>query len=219
MAKFDVTIEALSPIHLGSGNADVNLDAEIVHDEFGLPYFPAKRFKGLLYESAVEIDEMLTLAEIDHDELLVEEIFHRRSSSAVQLIVPNFYLAPHDEYQKIRAECLYMFGEYGELFSPSDVLSAFTSTRYQTQLTDGVVAHGSLRNMRVLDAGIKFFGRLELKNGDERHVQLIALSIRNLKSAGLKRSRGFGRLECTMKCGDETDQSLLEKFFRSGALA
>ena len=207
MAEFDVTIETASPIHLGSGNADVNLDAEIVHDEFGLPYFPARRFKGLLYESAVEVDEMLTLARIDHDAALVEEVFHHHSSSDVQLIVPNFYVAR--DYQLLRAEWSYLQGRYKEMFRPSDLLSVYTSIRYQTRLTDGVAADGSLHNMRVLDAGVKFFGRLELKNGGNRHLQLIALSIRNLKSAGLKRSRGFGRINCSMEGGD----ALIEKFF------
>ena len=70
----------MSPIHLGSGAADVNLDADIIHDEFGLPYFPAKRFKGLLYESAVELEEMFELAGMPLDETLVEDIFHHRST-------------------------------------------------------------------------------------------------------------------------------------------
>lgn len=207
MAGFDVTIEVKSPIHLGSGNADVNLDAEIVHDAFGLPYFPARRFKGLLYESAVEIDEMLTLAKIDHDSTLIDEIFHHNSSSDVQLIVPNFHVAR--DYQKLRAEWSYLQGRYKEMFRAGDVLKVYTSMRYQTQLTDGVAADGSLHNMRVLDAGVKFFGRLELKNAGDEQLQLIALSIRNLKSAGLKRTRGFGRIECSMEGGD----ALTEKFF------
>ena len=65
MAEIDVTIEVLSPIHLGSGQADVNIDSEIVHDAFGFPYFPAKRFKGLLYESALEIREMFELSKLN----------------------------------------------------------------------------------------------------------------------------------------------------------
>ena len=213
MADFDVTIEVASPLHLGSGNADINLDAEIVHDEFGLPYFPARRFKGLLYESAVEVDEMLTLSGIEHNPMLIDNIFHRYSTSEVQLIVPNFYV--ERDYERLRAEWSYLQSEYKDVFRPSDVLETFTSMRYQTQLTDGVAATGSLHNMRVLNAGVKFYGRLQLKNGGEEELQLMALSIRNLKAAGLKRSRGFGRLNCSMAGGDE----LIETFFKArGAL-
>ena len=100
MAEFDVTIEILSPIHLSSGRADVTIDAEIVHDALGFPYFPAKRFKGLLYESAVEVFEMFELSGLDTKNLSpLEEIFHRQSTSAIQLIVPNFYIRPAKEYQ------------------------------------------------------------------------------------------------------------------------
>ena len=96
-----VTIEVLSPIHLGSGQADVNVDAEIIHDALGFPYFPAKRFKGLLYESAVEIFEMFELAGMSTRKLAApEKIFHRASDGAVQLIVPNFYIKPREEYRK-----------------------------------------------------------------------------------------------------------------------
>ena len=99
MAELDVTIEVLSPIHLNSGQADVNVDAEIVHDAQGFPYFPAKRFKGLLYESALEVVEMFELSGLDTENLAsLEEIFHRHSESDIQLIVPNFYILPAVEY-------------------------------------------------------------------------------------------------------------------------
>ena len=80
MAKIDVTIKILSPIHLSSGQADVNIDSEIVRDAFGFPYFPAKRFKGLLYESAVEVLEMFELSRLDTKNLpKLDDIFHRQS--------------------------------------------------------------------------------------------------------------------------------------------
>ena len=51
----DLTISVVSALHLGSGQADVNLDAEVVHDHCGVPYFPAKRLKGLLYERSGQV--------------------------------------------------------------------------------------------------------------------------------------------------------------------
>ncbi|MBQ9478011.1 MAG: hypothetical protein IJU71_00475 [Selenomonadaceae bacterium] len=203
MAEFNVTIEVASPIHLSSGAADVNLDADIVRDRVGLPYFPARRFKGLLYESAVEVEEMLTLAGHSFEASPVETIFHHASTSEVQLIVPNFYVKPYDDYQKLRAEWDYLEREYGSLIRPTDVLETFASTRYQTRLENGVAKDGSLHNMRVLDAGVKFYGRLQLLNGGDEHLQWIALALRNLKSAGSKRNRGFGRINCRMDRDDE----------------
>ena len=198
MAEFDVTIEILSPIHLSSGQADVTVDAEIIHDALGFPYFPAKRFKGLLYESALEVLEMFELSGLDTGNLSpLEKIFHRHSTSEVQLIVPNFYIKPAAEYQDFCAEWKYLQATYPEIFTAAEVLNALTSIRYQTKLDNGIAAEGSLHNMRVLDDGIKFFGRITLLNADEKVLNLLALAIKNLTCAGMKRNRGFGRLKCT----------------------
>ena len=118
MAKIDVTIKILSPIHLGSGQADVNVDAEIVRDEFGFPYFPGKRFKGLLYESAVEVVEMFELSGLAAEKSSpLEKIFHRHSESDVQLVVPNFFIRPRAEYERLCAEWKYLQWKYPEIFT------------------------------------------------------------------------------------------------------
>ena len=214
MAKIDVTIEILSPIHLGSGQADVNTDAEIVHDALGFPYFPGKRFKGLLYESAVEIFEMFELSGLDTKNLSpLEKIFHRQSTSEVQLIVPNFFIYPLDEYEKFFAEWKYLQTEkpYCEIFTPTEVLNSFTSLRYQTRLEDGVAAEGSLHNLRVLNAGLKFFGEITLLNADEKVLNLLALAIKNLSAAGTKRNRGFGRIKCTATFDGKSETEIVKK--------
>ncbi len=215
MANVDVTIKILSPIHLGSGQADVNVDAEIVHDAFGLPYFPAKRFKGLLYESALEVGEMFELSGLDTQNLSpLEKIFHRQSVSEVQLIVPNFFIAPPAKYERLCAEWKFLQSAFPKIFTAKDVLDSFTSLRYQTRLENGVAADGSLRNLRVLDAGTEFFGTITLLNADEKILNLLALAIKNLSSAGTKRNRGFGRIECTATFdGGSTSDMLTEKFF------
>jgi len=214
MAEFDVTIKILSPIHLGSGQADVNVDAEIVHDEFGFPYFPGKRFKGLLYESALEVVEMFELSGLaGAQSSTLEKIFHRKSKSDVQLVVPNFYILPAAEYENFCAEWKYLQWKYPEIFTAFDVLNEFTSLRYQTRLVDGIAANGSLHNLRVLDAGIKFFGTITVLKADEKILNLLALAMKNLTAAGTKRNRGFGRIKCTATFDGETSDTLTEKFF------
>lgn len=58
MHDFKIKIIAKSPLQLGYGRAGIVIDSDVVHDKYGMPYFPAKRFKGLLYESALEIAEI-----------------------------------------------------------------------------------------------------------------------------------------------------------------
>lgn len=194
MADFAVTIEILSPIHLGSGGANVNIDADIVRDELGLPYFPAKRFKGLLFESAVELEEMFEQSGIEFDRALVEDIFHHRSASTSQLIVPNFFLENH---ARLAREWKYLQSKYKRFFRPNDLLEAFSTVRYQTRLEEGVAARGSLRNLRVLNAGLKFVGSIELLDARDEKLQFLSLAIGNISAAGAKRNRGFGRIKCT----------------------
>ncbi|MBO4401244.1 MAG: hypothetical protein J5809_05305 [Selenomonadaceae bacterium] len=199
MAEIAVTIKVETPIHLGSGQADVTIDAEIIHDALGFPYFPAKRFKGLLYESAVEIFEMFELAGISTENLAPpEEIFHRESDdagkvSSVQLIVHDFYFK---DYEKLRAEWSYLQSKFKEFFEPTDILNAYTSIRYQTELENGVALDQLLHNMRVLNSGVEFSGTLTLLNGDARVLNTLALAIKNISAAGTKRNRGFGRINC-----------------------
>lgn len=218
MAELDVTIEIISPIHLGSGQADVNVDAEIVHDALGFPYFPAKRFKGLLYESALEVLEMFELSRLDKENSsLLEKIFHRHSTSDIQLIVPNFYIYPLDEYESFCAEWKYLQTTYPEIFTAFEVLNSFTSLRYQTKLEKGVAAEGSLHNLRVLNAGTKFYGRITLLNAEEKILNLLALAMKNLSVAGTKRNRGFGRIKCTASFNGTDSDKLVEKFLAKGA--
>ncbi len=165
---------------MGSGKADVNLDAEIVHDAFGLPYFPTKRFKDLLYESAVEIFEMFELAKMDTENLAnPENIFHRFSDdggkvSSVQIIIPNFYICPIEEYRRLCDDWSYLQTKCKEIFRPSDVLKNFTSIRYQTKLEKGIAAKGSLHNLNVLNAELEFSGKIEILNCNAKVLNLIA---------------------------------------------
>ena len=210
MTVIKVDIECLSPLHLSSGQADVTMDAEVIHDAFGMPYFPAKRFKGLLYESALEVVEMSELCGAVYLERgTVEKLFQRVPDSPVQMIIHDFYLAG---YAQMRKEWRYLQEKYAELLSPMDVLESYTSIRYQTAIDadTGIAARSSLHNMRVVDAGLHFIGEigLQVSGGDaDVYKTALAMALRNLSAAGLKRNRGFGQMKCVM---DDMD-ALIER--------
>ncbi len=198
---FELRVGLLSPLHLGSGQADVNVDAQIIHDKYGLPYFPGRRLKGLLYESGVEVAEMAELSGLPlFTGAQLDEFFQRGSLGQVQLDLSNLYLEGSEE---MRAEWGYLEERYPGLFRPEDVLESYTSLRYQTKIDaeTGTAADTSLHNMQVLDEGLIFTGSLSLKNGDMKSLAILALALRNLTQAGLKRSRGFGHLACTLEQG------------------
>lgn len=199
--EFTLEVTALSPLHLGSGRADVNVDAEVVHDRAGLPYFPGKRLKGLIYESALEVLEMSELAGLSlFTEEEMEELFQHNVQSDTQLTIPNLHLASEEAARQMEEDWLYLQQHYPELVSAQDVLSLYTSLRYQTMIDreTGTAAETSLRNIRVVDEELTFCGTVRLKGGTRKKLTILALALRNLSQAGMKRNRGFGRISCAM---------------------
>lgn len=210
MAVHEIAITVKTPLSLGSGQADVNIDADIVHDAYGLPYFPARRLKGILYESAVEVAEMAELSQKPIlSRTIVEELFHHVDTADVQMIVSDFHLPDYDTMCRDWSQ---LQRQYGAYIRPDDVLETYTSLRYQTALDadTGTARDGSLRNVRVLRAGTVFVGTIEIVHETPAYTQALALSLQNMRSAGLKRNRGFGQIVCTMKNQAELVQAALQ---------
>lgn len=198
--KIKVKIELLSPIQLASGKANVVIDSDATHDEYGVPYFPAKRFKGLLYESAIEIMEMGELCEKNIiDKNAIDDLFGKNENSKTEMFIHNFNLPRYDEMRKAWS---YLQEQFPGIIDKDAVLKEYTSVRYQTKIDDntGIAAETSLRNMRVVNTGLVFEGIIDLVgNIEDRHIQSIILAISNLRYAGAKRNRGFGHIKCTVQ--------------------
>lgn len=217
LQEFTLKLTALSPLHLGSGQSNINVDAEVIHDECGLPYFPAKRLKGLIYESALEVTEMNTpLGSGEEMRQELDALFHHGQQGETQLIIPNLYL---EDYTTMKRDWAYLQQKYPELFSALDVLEQYTTLRYQTKIDrdTGTAADTSLHNMRVVDEGQVFSGKIEIINGNKRQLELLALALKNLTHAGLKRTRGFGRIDCAMEQGGKDIRTpLIKEVFKGG---
>ena len=132
MARYTLRIEALSPLALTSGKADVTLDSAIVHDKYGIPLFPAKRLRGLLYESAVEVAEM---AELSGRGFLtrrtVAELF-RHGEGQDSLVCLSLHDLHPEGYEELSADLAYLMARYEAALSPLDVLEEYTTVRFQT---------------------------------------------------------------------------------------
>ena len=193
-APLYVHVKILSPLHLGSGGADIHVDTDVVQDDVGLPYFPAKRLKGLLYESGLEVSEM---AEQLIDKEKLDTLFQRGRGGVQQLVISNLYL---ENYDVLHADLLYLQKNFPSVFRPAYVLDQYANVRYQTAINPetGVAQENSLRNMRVLDAGLTFVGEIRILGGDKDCLRTLALAVRNLSQCGGKRTRGFGQIACTL---------------------
>lgn len=195
MKKFYIEVELLSPLQLGSGKADIILDSEAAHDKYGLPVFPGKRFKGLLYESALEMAEIsgeawFTKAEVD-------ALFGRGEDDQPALRVDNLTLPGYEGLQEQWRELQRL---YPGVFSSEELWQTYTDIRCQTAIDaeSGTTVDGSLHNLRVVDAGIKFEGCLQLLRDMPKAEDIIAKALLNLRYAGAKRNRGCGRILCKL---------------------
>lgn len=200
-------IKCCSPLMLGSGSGRGSfIDSDIVFDEHGIPFFPARRLKGLLRESAVEVIEMLEQS----DDLrgffstqVVEEVFgSTRSRSAIR--VNNLYLK---DYQETLYGLKYVQQEYPSIVNKEAVMNVVTDIRQQTAIEDGTARKHSLRTIRVLNPGYHFEGKIEVLNIEEQEEieTLLALACLNLKRAGSGRNRGWGEISCRLYSDDGED--------------
>ena len=196
MKSLQVEVKLLSPLQLGSGKADVILDSEAVHDRYGLPYFPGKRFKGLLYESAIEMVEINKGAWFTAEE--VDALFGHGSTDEVVMRIDNLTL---NNYEKMQTQLKYLQESFPGLFDKDALWESYTSVRYQTAIDkNGIADEGSLHNLRVVDvdANLKFTGSICLLQDVPKAQEILKKALMNLRYAGAKRNRGCGHIRCRL---------------------
>lgn len=209
-----VTIQLKSPLQLSSGAADINVDTDVILDEWGLPFIPGKRFRGVLYESALELVEMKeALGETEGalSRLVLQELFNRgQEESAVSANFEDFHIKGYEDIVK---ELRGLAQQYGDVIGRNQIRDAFTSVRYQTAIDveSGVAKDGSLRNLRVVDnTSFEFVGTIHIDGGNEQHETLLAAALKNMSAIGFKRNRGFGRIACAMPNQDKLIKTVLK---------
>jgi hypothetical protein len=178
----------------GEGTAGV-VDAEVEHDEFGIPYIGGKSIRGLLRDGwlsmQVHFPELHHAAGrvLGHGQAL-DDTCRMRISDAV---LPS----------TIRDVARNAVERREHTIAPSTMLEAFTAVRYQTaeNRATGAPEETTLRSSRVVLHGFVFESRLTWLNryepdaDDLRVLALCALAVRN---GGLLRNRGRGFLQMTL---------------------
>ena len=197
---YTLTIKLLSPTMLMSGQGDVNTDSTIVHDRYGIPFIPAKRVRGVLYESALEVTEMMQAAGLKTFTIDdVKVLFNRLESveDNPRLSLSNLTIA---DYDVVASELAALEQHYPDVFTKKRVLEEYTSMRYYTSIDQvtGTALEGTLHNSRVLNRGLVFSGRIGVEDITETERLILACAVRNLTGIGGKRNRGFGQIECTI---------------------
>ena len=200
MSEYKIVITLESNCLLGSGEGWGSIiDADIVFDNIGLPYFPARRLKGCIRESAEEILEMMEYAGIKKFGKQQFDLIFGKSGDidGAEVIFNNLYLP---NYKDVVLWCGWALKEFKCALSPEIIVNSFTNIRHQTSINEkGIADDKSLRTCRVLKSGLKFEGSVTVKNKNSDILDLLALSCLNLRHIGAMRNKGYGEVGCSLR--------------------
>jgi len=209
MKTYNLKLTLQSPCLIGSGEGfGAVIDSDIVFDELGIPYIPAKRIKGCLRDSAIEVCEMFKQAEIKM--FVLEE----ENSENKFKIVSRLFGKPGEEkpaqvyfsnltiegYEKIVQWMKYLMNEYQNIITRESIINQYTEIRQQTAIDEetGTAQGHSLRTIRVAKKGTFFIGTIDIEEVNEDLIALLYFTCKNLRRMGTKRNRGFGSIECKL---------------------
>lgn len=206
MTRLTLEVKLETPSLIGSGTGYGSLiDTDIVFDEYGIPYIPAKRIKGCLRDSAIELCEYFEQANVNLFDLskegedfnIVIKTFGKAGSDRpAGVYFNNLFINEYDEATKWLS---YLMNR-NKIICRDSVIDYFTEIRQQTAIDkeNGVAKEHSLRTIRVIKGGFTFGGNIDLREDDPEIIKLLCYAAKNLKHLGTKRTRGFGFVECKL---------------------
>ena len=165
---------------------------DVIYDEYGIPYIPAKRIKGCIREAALEMQELGVISAEEYHRL-----FGREGNQKSTFWLSNAYIK---DYKQILSD-LQKF-QVKEIVTPQNVLEQYTSMRTQTAVNfeSGVADKTSLRTMRVVNKGLVFDAECAVQEEDKKNFRN-AVSL--VKHMGVSRTRGLGLISMAL---DEKDE-------------
>ena len=191
----------LSDATFGRGDGVAGLvDAEVEHDEYGMPYLRGRTLKGLLAEEAANIlfslRQFATADHIERWEKAVQYLFGSPGSTLetnAALHVGDARL-PEDLRQAVAADI------DAQQYTAPDVLESLTTIRRQTAMDEsGVPEKGTLRAMRVILRDTTFEANLHfLQLPDDDALAFLAACVKALRRVGTGRNRGRGQVQVAL---------------------
>lgn len=204
--QIKIILKSDTLVGLGEGYGAI-IDSDIVIDEIGLPYIPSKRIKGIMLESAKELNRMLEFFDRQID---INKIFGDKGNNSGVLLLSNFYIL---EYKNTKEWLKYLTSKNG-IVNKQNITKQFTSIRYSTSINceTEIAKEHSLRTERVIDKNNVFSADVEFPKKYENDIALIC---QNMHRMGTKRTRGFGEIEVAlMKDGKNINDNAIKELER-----
>ncbi|RLC13386.1 MAG: hypothetical protein DRI57_16315 [Deltaproteobacteria bacterium] len=204
MEHYTLRLELGSPALIGSGEGfGAVIDTDIVFDDVGIPFVPAKRIKGCLLDAAMEVEDMFKDSAVNFSVQIGQAFGKRGAEKPAPVYFSNLTI---EDYEKNKEWLEYFLKtkEYDDVVSRDRILETFTGIRQQTKIgSDGVADDHSLRTIRVVRKSTVFLGDVRIEDNDETILNTLILACMNFRRIGTKRNRGFGDVRCTLLDSDE----------------
>ena len=204
-----LTIKLLSDLCTYSGDTyNSVVDTDVVYDENGIPYIPAKRIKGCIREAAKE------MADFGIGTSQIDEIFGKEGNQNSAFSLSNAYIENYSQVVETLQKC-----KYTGLKSPQNVLNRYTYMRTQTAVDPetGVAKENSLRRIRVVKKGLTFAAECNwTKSVSDPKILKQAVSL--VKHMGMARTRGLGLVEMKLSEKDGNQQKNPHVLFKENQL-
>lgn len=201
-------IKLLSDATFGRGTGTAGeVDIEVEHDAYGLPFIGGKTVRGLLRDSWLSMCTCFS----DLTEAAARILGRSQSlDEACRLRIGDAHL-PEPICMAVHAAV----DRSEKPLSPEAILAAFTEVRCQTaeDRRSGAPEGTTLRRSRVVVRGFTFEAPLSWLDGyhpDERDLQVLALCALSTRHGGLARNRGRGHLGVTIEGSFERTRRLAE---------
>jgi CRISPR-associated protein Csx10 len=182
----------------GEGLAGI-IDTDVIYDELGIPYIPAKRLKGILRESAEELAHLGAIPSEAVQTLFGQRFMKTGASLTLSNGYPEGYQSACDGLRTLIKEK----PELESLLHPQHIIDCFTRLRSQTALGEnGIINTGSLRTYRVLNKKLKFVFQVDFPDADRNLIEKLCKVTR---SFGISRTRGFGEIRLVLESDPTLD--------------
>lgn len=214
MRSYRLRLTLLSDATFGRGDGVAGLvDAEVQHDEVGLPFLGGRTLKGLLGAECADIVYTLERARPDQKDrwyAVSERLFGRSGADlsgegmlhvGTARLPDDLRLALLDDVRRGR-------------IIPTEILETVTALRRQTAMDEwGVPLENTLRTMRVILRNTVFWAPLEFTVDPQLDdLALLAACVKALRRAGTGRNRGRGRLRAELI--DQSGSPVTDVLFR-----
>jgi hypothetical protein len=214
MSDYWLRIQLMSDTTFGRGDGVAGLvDAEVQHDEYGLPYLGGRALKGLLGAECADIVYALERADPvkgEYWKVVEHRLFGDTGSTlrgeAIMLIGPA--RLPDD----LRAAIAYDVET--ENLERADVLEILTAMRRQTAVdASGAPKKEALRTTRVIIRKTIFEATLDFTEPPQSDdLALLAACVKAFRRAGTGRNRGSGRLAADLL--NSSQQPITDQHFQ-----